>query len=189
MRLIQRQLYSDHHHFQQLLNCLSKEIDCFDFDNQREANMAIILSALDYLKVYADQWHHPAEDIIFNHLLEKKIIETKIIKQLLEEHKKIVLETDRINELFCTAAADCIVSVNKLLDGARNFIKLQRAHLERENELIYPLMDKLFSEKEWKEIEIHVKIQADPLFNKPSKVEYDHLYKYILELEDKNEFL
>ncbi len=182
MHPIQHQLYTDHHHIQLVLNCLSKEIDCYDFNSHRSPDMAIILSALDYIRVYPNKWHQPAEDVIFDLLLKKNVKESNLIEQLKQEHKKIILETDKITQLFNTVASDCIVPANELLGSVRYFIKLQLVHLEKKNESIYPLMDH-FTAKEWKEIESKVKIQNDPLFNKPSKIEYEHLYQYIMNLE------
>ncbi|MCB1986608.1 MAG: hemerythrin domain-containing protein [Burkholderiales bacterium] len=183
MHKIQRQLHTDHHHLHKLLNCLSHEIGCYDFDSKRAPDLAIILSALDYVRTYPDKWHHPSEDIIFNRLLKKKVKESKLIKQLQIEHEKIILETKKINELFNSVAEDCIVSADELLTGARQYIALQKQHLDKENEFVYPLMDTEFSEKEWHEIENEVKMQDDPLFNNRSKKEYDQLYRYILDLE------
>jgi len=187
MHPIQRQLHSDHHHLLLVLNYLSKEIDCFDFDARQDPDMEVILNALDYVREYPDKWHHPAEDIIFNQLLAKKVKESKLIKKLEEEHGKIIQETEKVTRLFRAAADDCIVPTNELVDSARQYISLQRVHLEKENEFIYPLMDKLFSPDEWKEIENKVKIQNDPLFNKPSKREFTQLYNHILELENEKE--
>lgn len=180
---ILRQLHTDHHHIKLLLRCLDKEVDCFDFDCQRTSDLALMLSAFDYFKVYPDKWHHPSEDIIFNRLLKKNTAHSKIIKQLLQEHQAIISETIAIEKLFRTAADDCIVPTNDLLSSAHHFIALQRSHLEVENKFIYPLMDKAFSAEEWKEIEMEIKVQSDPLFNEQSKVEYEYLYKYIMTLE------
>ena len=187
MHPIQRQLHSDHHHLQLVLNCLNKEIDCFDFDSQQDPDMEVILNALDYIREYPDKWHHPSEDIIFNQLLAKKVKESKLIKKLKEEHDKITLETEKVNQLFRAAADDCIIPANELIESARQYIALQRVHMEKENEFIYPLMDTLFSPEEWKEIENKVKFQNDPLFNKPSKREFTQLYNHILELEKEKE--
>ncbi|MCP5245383.1 MAG: hemerythrin domain-containing protein [Burkholderiales bacterium] len=183
MHTIQRQLHTDHYHLQRLLNCLSHEIDCYDFDSKRVPDLDIILSALDYVRTYPDKWHHPSEDVIFNRLLNKEVKESKLIKQLQDEHEKIVLETKEINELFNSVADDCIVSAVELLSSARKYIALQKKHLNKENEFVYPLMDTEFSEQDWREIEKEVKIQSDPLFNNRSKKEYDQLYRYIIDLE------
>ena len=187
MHPIQRQLHNDHHHLQLVLNCFSKEIDCFDFNAQQDPDMEVILNALDYVREYPDKWHHPAEDVIFNQLLAKKIKEGKLIKKLEEEHNKISQETEKVNQLFRAAAEDCIVPASDLVESARRYITLQRTHLEQENEIIYPLMDKLFGPDDWKEIEKKIEIQNDPLFNKPSKREFTQLYNHILELEKERE--
>jgi hemerythrin-like domain-containing protein len=187
MHPIQRQLRNDHHHLQLVLNCFSKEIDCFDFNAQQDPDMEVILNALDYVREYPDKWHHPAEDVIFNQLLAKNVKESKLIKKLEEEHNKISQETEKINQLFRAAAEDCIVPASDLVESARRYITLQRTHLEQENEIIYPLMDKLFGPDDWKEIEKKIEIQNDPLFNKPSKREFTQLYHHILELEKERE--
>ncbi len=186
MHKIQRQLHVDHHHITRLLNCLSKEIDCYDFNSKRAADLAVILSALDYIDSYPDKWHHPSEDVIFDHLLEKDVKESRLIEQLKNEHKEIVIETDKLSELFDMVANDCIVTADELLGGARHFITLQRKHLEKENEFVYPLMDTLITGEEWKVIESKVKIQDDPLFKKPSKKDFEYLYQYIVDLENEH---
>ncbi len=187
MHRIQLQLHTDHHHLQLLLDCLSLEIDCYDFDSKRPADLSIMLSAIEYINEYADKWHHPTEDIIFDRLLEKDIPESKLIKQLKNEHKDIIIETDKINQIFEMVAEDCIIPADKLISGVRHFISLQRTHIEKENEFVYPLMEKLFTKKEWKEIAVDVKIQNDPLFSKPSKKEYEQLYRYIMNLKNEKQ--
>jgi hemerythrin-like domain-containing protein len=183
MHKIQRQLHVDHHHIKRLLNCLSTEISCYDFNSQRAADLDVILSALDYFHSYPDKWHHPAEDIIFDRLLAKDVKESRLIEQLKHEHIDIVSETNKLLELFDMVANDCIVTADELLGSAHHFIALQRKHLEKENEFVYPLMDKLFTTEEWKAIESEVKIQDDPLFKKPTKKSFEDLYQYIIALE------
>lgn len=187
MHPIQRQLYNDHHHLQLVLSCFSKEIDRFDFNAQQDPDMEVILNALSYVQEYPDKWHHPAEDIIFSHLLAKKVKESKLIKKLEEEHNKISQETEKVNQLCRAAAEDCIVPTSDLVESAQRYITLQRTHMEQENEIIYPLMDKLFNADDWKEIEKKIEIQKDPLFNEPSKREFTQLYNHILELEKERE--
>lgn len=183
MHRIQRQLHTDHSHLLRLLECFSHEIDCYDFDSQRSADLDIILSALDYIQTYPDKWHHPAEDIIFNRLLKKNVKESSLIEQLQNEHQEIISATKKVQELFNNVAEDCIVSADELLTQSRDYVKLQKKHLEKEIEHVYPLMNSMFSENEWREIEKEIRMQNDPLFATPSKKEYDQLYKYIVALE------
>lgn len=187
MHKIQRQLHKDHFHLQRLLHCLSHEIDCYSFDSKRAPDLDVILSALDYVRIYPDKWHHPAEDVIFEKLIQKKVKESELIKELQNEHQQIIQETNRVLELFNNVAEDCIVTADELLTAARHFITLQIQHLEKENEHVYPLMDSSFSEKDWREIEKEVILQSDPLFGSTSKKEYDHLYRYIITLEKSKE--
>jgi hemerythrin-like domain-containing protein len=183
MHKLQRKLQTDHLHLLRLLKCLSHEIDCYDFDSQRNADLAVILSALDYMTVYSDKWHHPAEDIIFDRLIKKAVKESDLIKELKNEHQTITQETHKIHELFKNVAEDCVVSANELLTAARHFIGLQKQHIEKESEHIYPLMDSALSDQDWDAIEKEITLQNDPLFDETSKKEYDHLYRFIVDLE------
>ncbi len=183
MNKIQRQLHTDHYHLQRLLNCLSQEIDCYDHDGQQEADLAVILSALDYVHDYPDKWHHPTEDVIFNKLQEKDVEESNLIEQLKAEHQEIIQATNNIYDLFNMVAKDCIVPANQLLESARHYIDLQKRHIEKENECVYPLMNRLFTDQEWSTIAKEIKFQTDPVFANQSKKEYEDLYHYIFDLE------
>ena len=183
MHKIHHRLNTDHYHMQQLLDCFNHEIDCYGFDSKRSADLDIILNTLDYIQTYPEKWHHPTEDIIYNKLLKKQIKESTLIEQLQHEHQEIYQTTENIKEMFDNVVEDCIISADKLLTYSRNYIQLQRQHLDKENEYIYPLMDTVFSEDEWHEIENEVKSQNESSFNTPSKKEYFHLYRYILDVE------
>ncbi len=186
MHSLQHQLNTDHHHLQRLLNCLSEEIDCFDYDSKRSADLTIILNALEYISVYHDKWHHPLEDVIFARLLKKDIKQNEIdlIHQLEKEHKSISGETDKITHLFKMASRDCIIQINELIKSARFFILAQQAHMKNENEYIYPLIDQKITDQDWAEIEKETTPSDDPLFNEQSRSKFDQLYQFILDLEN-----
>ena len=74
MHTVQRQLHTDHFHLQRLLNCLSHEIKCYEYDSLEHVDLTVILSALDYVHDYPDKWHHPAEDVIFSKLQQKDVL-------------------------------------------------------------------------------------------------------------------
>jgi len=184
MHPLQRQLYKDHYHFQRLLYCLQKEINCYDADTEESPNLPVILDALDYVQTYPERWHHPIEDVIFNCLLEKDITERAAIESLLAEHKELEHLTKRACQLFTAVANDCVVPIDELTDVARQFILRQSAHLDRENELVYPLMNQYLSQDDWDRIAQSLEQIADPLFDKPLQADYENLYQSIVEMEN-----
>ena len=54
MHKIHHRLNTDHYHMQRLLDCFVFEIDCYDFDSKRSADLDIILSTLDYIQTYPE---------------------------------------------------------------------------------------------------------------------------------------
>ena len=126
MHKIQRQLYLDHHHIQRLLHCLNKEIDCYDFNSKRAADLAVILSALDYIVSYPDKWHHPTEDIIFGQMRQviasmqiedinrdRELFLTQIQSSLEPELKKIGLVLINVNITDITDESGYIEAIGR----------------------------------------------------------------------------
>lgn len=183
MHPLQRQLNLDHYHFKSVLNCLQSEICCYESGSTRRPELRIILDALDYIQVYPEVWHHPVEDLIFARLISKGVAEANLIGKVMEEHKIIEQHTQRLVALFEAVAKGCIVPADELVECAHHYIILQGSHLEREDELIYPLMEKYLAEQDWQDIETQHRQVLDPMFNLPQKQVYESLCQYVLQSE------
>ncbi len=184
MHALQRQLYRDHYHFQRLLYCLQREINCYGPKSTRPAKLSVILDALDYVQVYPEKWHHPVEDVIFRRLLDKEITERELIESLLAEHESLEQLTPRVSQLFLAVANDCVVPAQELRSAAQEFIDRQSQHLDTENDLIYPLIDQYLTDEDWGQVAASLDAMADPLFDKPLQDDYQNLYRYIVEMEE-----
>ncbi|TQV85635.1 hypothetical protein FKG94_01965 [Exilibacterium tricleocarpae] len=180
MHPVQRQLYIDHYHLQQLLQCLRYQLDCFADRGLGEPDLGLILDMLDYITVYPEHWHHPVEDELFVMLLRHPIAEAGIVEQTLAEHAELEKLTAELNRLFDAVAKDCVVSGDELVDKARHFMARQGIHIERENELIYPLFNRYLTAADWRRLEQRIQQEDDPLFGGQLKSSYDNLYNYVL---------
>jgi hemerythrin-like domain-containing protein len=96
----------------------------------------LVLDAVDFIRSYADQFHHAKEeDILFKEFGE----DLEIIKSMHEEHRigrghvKAVIEAVESNDT--ASVSEHLAAYGQLLSG----------HIRKEDEILYPWMDKNLS--------------------------------------------
>lgn len=180
MHAIEKQLYRDHYHLQRLLDYLSHEIDLYERGMASSVELPVVLDTLEYIRVYPERWHHPAEDRIFALILSKQPAEAEYLRQVQEEHVQLLQLTRYMTSLFDAVANDCVVPVAELIRTTREFLHRQRSHIERENEMVYPLMEKYLTDADWCLLDAQLTFGVDPLFDAPLKADYQNLYASIV---------
>ncbi len=183
MHPTQSQLNADHYNFLRLLRCLEAELTCYEADQAGKAKLSTILDIFDYVQVYPEKFHHPIEDLVFELLLVKQVEHSDELWGIKSEHKKLEQLTHNAAQLFTSIANDTVVPVADLVAASKIFIARQVDHINRENRLVYPLLDKNISDDEWDAITEKVRVGRDPLFNDAVKSEYKNLYKAIIQAE------
>jgi hemerythrin-like domain-containing protein len=105
------------------------------------------LSAMiDFLKLFADKCHHGKEEGILFPAMEKYGIpkEGGPIGQMLIEHEK--------GREFIRGMSDGIagdeIDKEKFLQNAKDYIDLLRAHINKENTILFPMGDRAIPESE-----------------------------------------
>lgn len=184
MHYLYRQLCDDHRNMQSLLSAfeqLSRDLSRRDRDPE---TLNLILDALDYISIYPDRWHHPVEDLAMQRLLEKPAADREAIETTQREHRKITAATRRMNALFYAVANDAAVERSRLFSATRDYLLLQRKHMQRENEYILPQFATLLTAEDWAQVEARLKRQQDPLFSSELKRLYESLHHYIVELHE-----
>lgn len=181
MSYIYRQLCRDHKHMQQLLDTFEGLLHDLGKGDRDPATLSLILDALDYFSVYPDKWHHPVEDLVFERLLAKPIDDRDAVVATLAEHRSIAAATRKLNSLFYAVANDAAVERNKLTGAASEYLRLQRRHIQKENRVIFPLVEQHLSRADWEHIGAQLKKQSNPLFNSGVKKLYDTLYENLAE--------
>lgn len=181
MNNIYRQLCCDHKHMQKLLDVFEALLQQLGKPERDPATLSMILDALDYFSVYPDQWHHPVEDLIFERLLRQPVDVRDVITSTIKEHQQIADATRKMNSFFYAVANDAAVEREQLFGAARAYIALQRRHLEKENNVLLPLVAELLTEADWEEIRSQLELRDSALFNAGVKRLYESLYNDLAE--------
>ena len=181
MHKIYRQLCCDHKHMQRLLDVFEALLTQLGKQDRDPATLSMILEALDYFSVYPDQWHHPVEDLVFEHLLGKPVDVRDVINRTLKEHHQIALATRKMNSLFYAVANDAAVERELLLGAAQDYIDLQRKHLQRENEILLPLVADMLTATDWEDIHSRLQERESTHFHAGVKRLYESVYENLAE--------
>ncbi|SEA45924.1 hemerythrin domain-containing protein [Microbulbifer marinus] len=181
MDAIYRQLCRDHKHMQQLLDAFEKLLHQLGRNDRDPATLGLILDALDYLSVYPDKWHHPAEELVFARLLTKPIHDRDGIYKAQMQHERIAAATKNMSALFYAVANDAAVERHTLVGTCNDYLRLQRDHMELENRTIFPQIEMYLTDQDWDFIRTQLCTQQDPLFNDDTRKIYESLRQYLTE--------
>lgn len=181
MNLIVEQLHNDHRQLVRVLYHLDREIKALHGLGGAKANLAAILDQLDYIQVYPEIWHHPAEDFITELLMQKNIREADWLSACTEEHQILELLTENLYSYLDQYVAGKTEVRSRLIKAGSDYVKRQLSHMEHEQHCLFPLMERYLDEQDWAEIKAHLK-SLRPAAEDERVYRYQALYREIAQL-------
>ena len=98
---------------------------------------------------------------------------------MLAEHQELERMTKQFMELLESVTAGQIVRRYHVEEVAREYLALNRDHIRREEEDVFPLFRKHLRKKDWAAIEAELPGADDPLFGDAVQEPYRGLYERI----------
>lgn len=141
------ELVTEHAQIKLLLRVLEKM--CERIDEEESTEVEHIGKALDFIKMFADRCHHGKEEVVLFPVMKALGIEEAddLITVLLTEHE--------IGRSYVRAASEGFEEYKKGASGGRKitdnllkYVKLLDPHINKENSILFPMVDKNLSEKE-----------------------------------------
>ena len=104
-----------------------------------------------FLDYYADRIHHPLEDRLFDHLLNKGVTPTErhLVFRNLSQHQEIATLTSTACALIDQARQGGTIDVDEFRELALNYVSLQQRHMRFEEAHLFPLLDAEFDNNDW----------------------------------------
>jgi len=114
-----------------------------------------IEKVLDFLKTFADKCHHGKEEDLLFAALEMKGVSrtTSPLSTLIREHeiaRRFILNMDRALQDY---KAGDETAGKDILQNSRAYIELLEQHIEKEDELLYPMAEEKLSDERKKELQ------------------------------------
>jgi len=146
----------------------------------------LVRDILDYLHTESDRYHHPKEDIIYDHYLRYRVVDDKVANRLREEHEKITRMTEELKDTVDMILLDAVIPQDQFADKLEHFIEVQERHMDYEESQILPAIERSFTEDDWKQVEQlwHHGRPDDPLFGKQVAEQYRELAERIESAEE-----
>jgi hemerythrin-like domain-containing protein len=169
---------AEHGDFIRLLSILKSQIGLFH--EQAEANYELMLDIVYYLTHFPDRFHHPREDIAFAKLAERDASARLRVHELIGEHKVIASSGKRLVEQLNGILAGAILEREAVEVDAATYIVYYRQHMAREEAELFPRLEDVLGNEDWKAVDDAITPEADPLFGSKVGQRYQQLRRQIM---------
>jgi hemerythrin-like domain-containing protein len=184
MRPLLEKLHRDHINLTRLLDLLSKELDALCAGHESDFDLKIEM--LDYIEHYAEQIHHPTEDQINRVAFRKKSMKEHraLHERISKEHGELIGFARNFRETLEGAMQGEVLLREEVETRGREFVALQRQHLNLEENELFPLIDKALNDKDWEKLEQEVSHGDDPVFFRQDYNRFRSLIDYLKAHDD-----
>lgn len=158
-----KRLKQDHKNISVLLNILAAQSS--KLVAGESLNYRIIMDVLEYMQSYAEHSHHPVEDIVYRYLQQHSQL-TTLSDRMAKEHEHLSRVTAEFHSTLSMVLADHPVSRETLQSQLESYVMQQRAHMQYEEEEVFPLAQQYIDEQGWDRIaDMCQQLTDDPLFS------------------------
>jgi hemerythrin-like domain-containing protein len=178
-------LLEEHRNIEKLLHVLEQELEVFD--RSESPDYEILQAVIDYFQDYPESYHHPKEDIVFEKL---KLRDPAAAMQIGDAEADHQVETKRLSQ-FARAVEDVLagreIPRQTFHNVVREFIRHQRQHMAKEEQLLFPSAVRALQPEDWAEIDARLSDGKDPLFDEATEERFHVLQQTIMRWEQETE--
>ena len=168
---------ADHARFARLLDLVERELAAFH--DGRQADYALLLDIVHYLRHYPDRFHHPREDVAFARLVKRDPSMALPVARLLQEHRVIAVAGDRLLALVQGVVEDALVERSAVEAAAATYLLYYRHHIAAEDHHVVPRAGEVLTAEDWAAVAAAAPVGPDPLFGDDSEARYRELRRQI----------
>lgn len=134
-------LSNEHQNILKVINALSRE--CNALSNGKEIDKSFFTKAIDFIRNYADKFHHiKEEDILFVELNKDTVkMDCNPTEQMLYEHEQgrnfVKRMEEGVNEN----------NKEKIIENGIDYVSLLQEHILKEDNILYPIADEALNQQ------------------------------------------
>jgi hemerythrin-like domain-containing protein len=134
-------LSEEHENILKVIDALVME--CDEIEAGKGIDKAFFEKAIDFIRNYADKFHHAKEeDILFKELCKDNVqLHCNPVEQMLYEHD---LGRGFVRDLEQGLREN---NRSKVVENARGYIQLLQEHIFKEDNILYPMADNVLDQK------------------------------------------
>ena len=168
---------SEHETFKRLLVEVEKQAAIFD--RGASVDYDLMLSVVYYMTEYPDKFHHPTEDVLFNHLATRDKKANAAIDQLHHEHRVIAESGMALRQQLDAVVNGVMASRAAVIRPLQRYVQFFRRHMKNEETIVFPIAREILSDSDWELAYLCPAKCPSPLFSKGVRERYRSLRKQI----------
>ena len=176
------QLCRDHRNLRLLLDIVEEEMNAYR--EGRVPDFDLLSMIAEYTLHYPDLVHHPRENVIFERLLVRDPGAQEIIGALVQEHGRLAGLTRKFVGAISNAARDVEMPREWLDAVAKEYLFVNRLHMQHEEEHFLPRAMTRLTADDWAEIDQRLAHSDDPVFGEKVEEAYLYLHERVLRLHE-----
>ena len=139
-------MVSEHQLILRMISLIEKNVALVEQDKFN--NWIFFLDAVDFVRNFADRFHHAKEeDVLFVELVKNGMPEKQSpIEAMLIEHdhgRQFIRELETAAKKVITGDS---MQISTIISSAKGYAELLRGHIDKEDSILYPLAERVLSE-------------------------------------------
>lgn len=171
-------LRRDHRRISRVLRLLDKQIELMDSVG---IDYVVLGDIVEYLSDYPEAIHHRFEDELFDRLVNSglKPSEWALVSRNMAEHAEISVRTQKLADDVGLVLRDVALPSALIKQDLLDYSELQHGHMNREEQQLFPMALRLFSDDDWRDLETKASEMSDPMFD-GSLERFESLYELVV---------
>jgi hemerythrin-like domain-containing protein len=172
-------VHEDHVNIARLLRVLEHKLALIR--GEKPVKYKLIADIISYMSHYADKYHHPKEDLIYDYYMKYRVVDGELPNRLICEHQELRELTEDLSDVLDLILLDAVMPLDVFSDKLERYIKAQWDHLNFEENEVFPVLRAQLTADDWRLIEQdwqHGHVE-DPLFGQQVKEQYQALAERI----------
>ncbi|MFM2484735.1 hemerythrin domain-containing protein [Celerinatantimonas yamalensis] len=154
----------DHINISSLLRVLEKKLHLIR--SGQAVKYKLIADIITYMRDYADKYHHPKEDVIYEYYRKYRSDSEQLSNRLAQEHEQLCQLTVELADVLDLILLDAVIPLDQFSQKLEKYIQLQWDHLNYEENEVFPILKQSLLADDWRNIEQNWDYSGvvDPLF-------------------------
>lgn len=167
-------LRAEHRHIAAIMGLLSQQLNAIERGDLVDPH--VLYETMDYMVMWPDRFHHPREDLIFDHAAELDCSAAADLRELQREHEQMArLGRELLHAIEGWRSGETPGS--DVVHRGRDYIRRSHEHMNIEEEEVFPLLNAVLTRGDWRELAAQDSLHpaSDPVFGRRVQREFRQL--------------
>lgn len=177
MNPVMTRLAQDHARLARLLDLFDALLD--RFHDGQEPDYDLMCEMLEYMSDYADNIHHPTEDLIFRRAMDRGVQRREVFEVLMRQHEQLAQLNKRFRQSLDGVVHEEVVLREDVETRGRELVSTLREHMRLEDREAFPIALERLDDSDWDAVEAVAPSAEDPVFANPDPQRFRALYQFL----------